>query len=190
MMKFQIAFTALFVWLLAIMTIIPTAPAEAALKCTRLVKNVGGEQLINTCGSCRIVKIQRKRPSAAAPINRTLTLAPKTTTGLSFRGPGQSRILSDTPCRPEAVGTTPTDAEKSAKSDGKRCIIMQRTDKAGVTGLALANTCNECRMAVVDRIDAKGARQSQSIAIGGRSLMPIPALGALQAAILDDIPCK
>ncbi|NQU58836.1 MAG: hypothetical protein HQ513_16530 [Rhodospirillales bacterium] len=175
---------ALFVWLL------PATSAEAALKCSRLIKTVGGEQLINTCGSCRIVKIQRKRPSSAAPINRTLTVPPKTTTDLSFRGPGQSRILSDTPCRPSAAGSAPTGASKSTKSDGKRCIVLQRTDKAGVTGLALANTCNECRMAVVDRIDGEGARKSQSIAIGGRSLMPIPALGALQAAILDDQPCK
>jgi hypothetical protein len=184
MMKLQIAFAALFIWLLVL------PPAEAALKCTRLVKTLRGEQLINSCGSCRIVNIQRKRPSAAAPINRTYTLAPKTTTDLSFRGPGQSRIISDSSCRPAAGNNAPAAAQKSAKSDGKRCIIMQRTDKNGVTGLALANTCKECRMAVVDRINGKGERRSQSIAIGGRSMMPIPALGALQAAILDDQPCK
>lgn len=175
---------ALFVWLLA------AAPAEAALKCTRLVKTLSGEQLVNTCGSCRIVKLQRKRPSSAAPINRTYTLAPKTTTDLSFRGPGQSRINSDTPCRPSAQGSAPKSDPKKIRGDGKRCIIMQRTQNAGVTGLALANTCNECRMAVIDRINVKGERRSQSIAIGGRSLLPIDPLGALQAAILDDKPCK
>jgi len=185
MMKFRFFFLiTLFVWLL------PATSAQAALKCTRVATTLSGEQLINTCGSCRIVKIQRKRPSAAAPINRTLTLAPKTTTGLSFRGPGQSRILSDTPCRPSAINGARPKPKKSTKSDGKRCIIMQRTNKAGVTGLALANTCNECRMAVVDRINGKGERRSQSIAIGGRSQMPIKALGALKAAILDDSPCK
>lgn len=186
MMNFPLAFLiALFFGFLAV------APAEAALKCTRLVKTAGGEQLVNTCGSCRIVKIQRKRPSAAAPINRTLTLAPKTTTGLSFRGPGQSRILSDTACRPPAsTSSAPGKAGKSARAGGKRCIVMQRTNKAGVAGLALANTCGECRMAVVERIGGKGERRSQSIAIGGRSLMPIASLGALQAKILDDRPCK
>jgi hypothetical protein len=184
MKKIPYVLMALFVWLLA-------APADgAALTCTRLVRTLSGDQLVNTCASCRIVKLQRKRPSSAAPINRTYTLAPKTTTDLSFRGPGQTRINSDTPCRPSASGSAPKSDPKKIKGDGKRCIVLQRTQKAGITGLALANTCNECRMAVIDRINAKGERRSQSIAIGGRSLLPIDPLGALQAAILDDKPCK
>ena len=184
MIKLHLAFAALFICLLAIPT------AEAKQKCTRLVKTLRGEQLINSCSSCRIVQLQRKRPSSAAPINRTYTLAQNTTTDLSFRGPGQSRILSDSSCRPSANYKAPTAAQKAIMSDGKQCIIMQRADNNGVTGLALANTCKECRMAVVDRINGKGERRSQSIAISGRSLIPIAALGAMQAAILDDQPCK
>ena len=172
----------LFVWQMS------TTPAKAALKCSRLVKSVGGEKIINTCGNCRIVNIQRKRPSAAAPINRTLTLAPKTTTDLSFRGPGQSRILSDTPCHPE--GASASGKSQSPEEDGKRCIQMQRTMKAGVSGLALTNTCGECRTAVVDRIAANGARRSQNVAIGGRSSIPLPSMGAVQAGIMNEKPCK
>ncbi len=164
-------------------------PASAGLKCSRLIKSVGGEKLVNTCGTCRIVNIQRKRPGQPAPINRTLTLAPKTTTDLSFRGPGHSRILSDTGCRAGASNGANTGAAQSPQGDGKRCIVMQRTQNAGVTGLALANTCSECRKAVVDRIDAKGGRRSQNIVIGGKSIIPLPALGAVQAGIQHEKPC-
>lgn len=167
-------------------------PAEAKLTCTRLVTTPRGEQLVNTCGSCRLVHVQRKRPGADAPINRTLTLAPRTTTDLSFRGPGHSRIIADTPCHQGAgaEGGATTEAQQGPQEDNKRCILMQRTVNAGVSGLALANTCNECRTAVVDRVDAQGRRRSQNIAIGGRSIMPLPAKGAVQAGILHEKPCK
>ncbi|MBL6932186.1 MAG: hypothetical protein ISR45_04500 [Rhodospirillales bacterium] len=165
-------------------------PASAALKCSRLVKTAGGEKIVNTCGSCRIVNIQRKRPGADAPINRTLTLAPRTTTDLSFRGPGQSRILADTPCSEAGADGSNTGAQPSPEGDGKRCILMQRTQKAGITGLALANTCAECRTAVVDRIDAGGQRRSQNVVIAGKSVIPLPALGAVQAGILHEKACK
>ena len=168
----------------------PPESADAALKCSRLVKSVGGEKLVNTCGSCRIVMIQRKRPGADAPINRTLTLAPKTTTDLSFRGPGQSRILSDTGCSAAGAQGTQSVAPQPQKGDGKHCILMQRTVKAGISGLALANTCGECRTAVVDRIDASGKRRSQNVVIGGKSVIPLPALGAVQAGILHEKSCK
>jgi hypothetical protein len=175
-----IALVALLVWQL------PVTPASAALKCTRLVKGPGGEKAVNTCGSCRIVMIQRKRPGADAPINRTLTLAAKTTTGLSFRGPGHSRILSDTPCRQPAPNKAPANPQEAAK----RCILMQRTVNGGVSGLALANTCDECRTAVVDRIDANGSRRSQNVVIGGKSVIPLTAKGAVQAGILSEKACK
>lgn len=171
--------------MLIILFALPDSPASAALKCSRLMKTVGGEKIINTCGSCRIVQIQRKRPGADAPINRTLTLAPKTTTSLSFRGPGHSRILSDTPCRAAA-----TKQQQSAPGDNVRCIQLQRTVNAGVTGLALANTCDACRTAVVDRIDAKGSRRSQNIAIAGKSIMPLDAQGAVQAGIMHEKSCN
>lgn len=179
---------ALFAWQLM------AGPAQAAFKCTRLVKTLGGEVLVNSCNSCRIVKIQRKRPSSSAPINRTYPVAAKTKTGLSFRGPGQSTILSDTPCRPTSSnamsGEAPNVDGKTARGDGKRCIILRKTQVAGISGLAVANICKECRMAVIDRINAKGERRSEKVAIAARSMMPIASLGAMQAAILDDKSCK
>ena len=179
-----IAFAVFFVWQLL------PSETSAGLKCTRLIKTPGGEQLINTCGSCRIVKVQRKRPGAEAPINRTYTVPPKTTTGLSFRGPGRSRILLDTSCRPGATDGAKTRATPSSEGGGKRCILMQRIEKFGIIGLALANTCNECRTAVVDRIDASGSRRSQNVVIGGKSVIPLPAKGAAQAGIMSEKPCN
>jgi hypothetical protein len=175
------AFSVFFVFLL-----LPNE-ASAGLKCSRLIKTPSGEQLINTCGSCRIVKIQRKRPGADAPTNRTYTVPPKTTTDLSFRGPGRSRVLSDSSCRPNAADGAET---KATSPPGKRCILMQRVKKAGITGLALANTCNECRTAIVDRIDASGSRRSQTVVISGRSVISLPAKGAAQAGIMSEKPCN
>ena len=67
---------------------------------------------------------------------------------------------------------------------------MQRIEKFGIIGLALANTCNECRTAVVDRIDASGSRRSQNVVIGGKSVIPLPAKGAAQAGIMSEKPCN
>lgn len=166
------------------------SPAEAALKCSRLIKTQGGEKLVNTCGQCRIIKVQRKRPGQDAPINRTLTMAPRTTTDLSFRGPGQSRITSDAACGAAGTGGATTGAQKGPQADGQRCIVMQRTVSAGVTGLALANTCGVCRTAVVDRIYNNGSRKSQNVVIAGKSVIPLAAKGAAQAGILHEKPCK
>ena len=163
---------------------------NAALKCSRLFKTTGGEQLINSCNSCRIVKLQRKRPGAAAPITRTYTVPPKTTTNLSFRGPGRSRVLSDTSCRLGALEDKKNGSNQSTSSVGKRCILMQRVDKVGYTGLALTNTCKECRIAVVDRVDFSGSRRSQNIAISGNSIISLPAKGAAQAGIMSEKSCK
>ena len=85
---FLITLVFILTWQLAV------GEARAATTCSRLFKTAGGEQLINSCNSCRIVKLQRKRPGEGAPINRTYTVPPKTTTNLSFRGPGRSRIVS------------------------------------------------------------------------------------------------
>jgi len=164
--------------------------ANAALKCSRLFKTASGEQLINSCNSCRIVKLQRKRPGAAAPITRTYTVPPKTTTNLSFRGPGRSRVLSDRSCHPGVISDNETRSNPSPTTVGKYCILMQRVEKAGVTGLALANTCNKCRIAVVDRVDLSGSRRSQNIAISGNSVITLHAKGAVQASIMSEKSCK
>ena len=157
-----------------------------ASKCGRISKKLGREILSNSCSQCRIIQVQRKRPGAAAPISRVLTVAPRTHTELSFRGPGQSRIMSDRPCKGADQGPqTSTPAE-----DGKSCIQMRRTQTAGKVGLELLNTCNACRTAVIERIDSKGGRRSQNIVIASRSAIALQALGAAGARILSEKPCR
>ncbi|NQV47572.1 MAG: hypothetical protein HQ504_07300 [Rhodospirillaceae bacterium] len=153
-----------------------------ALKCSRIIQQQGREILINTCGSCRIVKVSRTRPGATAPINRTLTVAPKTQTGLSFKGPGQTRIQSDTPCKPQGAGATPA----PLASDNKRCIQMQQT----VAGLGLVNPCKECRVAVVERVDQFSNRRQETVAIAGQSAIKLEAKGATGARVLSEKACK
>jgi hypothetical protein len=167
-----------------------TGDVAAASKCSRLLKTTGGEQLINSCNSCRIIKLQRKRPGTNAPINRTYTVPPNTTTNLSFRGPGNSRVLSDTSCYPVAFNNMGKKNNISPKRADKRCILMQRVEKAGIAGLALANTCKECRIAVVDRVDSRGSRRSQNVVIGGNSVVPLPSKGASQAGIMSEKSCN
>ena len=166
-----------------------TFDVHATVKCSKLFKKATGEQLINSCNSCRIVKVQRKRPGANAPINRTYTVPPNTTTDLSFRGPGRSRVLSDTSCHPNSRKIKKNENYSPKKID-KRCIFMQRTKKAGNTGIALANACDECRIAVVERIDASGSRRSQNVVVNGKLVITLPPKGATKAGILSEKACR
>jgi len=162
-----------------------TLLTPVALTCTRLAKQLGRETLINNCGMCRIVKVQRKRPGASAPINRTLTLAPKTTTQLSFRGPGQSRVMSDTPCKASSVGRVPARQGSSLASDGKKCLKLAQTP----AGIGLVNACRECRAGVVERVDDKGNRRSQTLVIAATSAMKLPSNGATGVRVQSEKRC-
>ena len=68
-------------------------------KCVRLGKSGGRETLINRCGDCRTVKLQRRRPGGDFPAVRTIKVPELSRIELSFRGPGRTRIVSDQSCR-------------------------------------------------------------------------------------------
>jgi len=153
-------------------------------KCTRLRLQNGREQLSNRCASCRIVSVQRKRPGADAPISRTLTVPPKSNTTLSFRGPGHSRITSDAPCKPEA--SPQSNSPGTIGNDNTKCIQLNRT----ANGLTLTNICSRCRTAVIERLDTKGGKRMQNIALAGRKAMGLPSKGAAYARILTEKNCK
>ena len=184
------ALIALFLaWPVSAAPIITPAPqgigasllTPVAMKCTRVFKQQGREILLNTCGSCRIVKLQRTRPGASAPINRTLTVAAKTRTELSFRGPGQTRIQSDSSCKGDAKS-----APAPQISDAKRCIQMKQT----TDGIGLVNPCKECRIAIVERVDKFSNRKQETIAIAGQSAMKLESRGAAGARVLSEKACK
>jgi len=155
-----------------------------ALKCSRLGTQNGREILINTCASCRIVGIQRKRPGNDAPISRTVTIPSRARVTLSFRGPGQSRITTDIPCK--ASPGTQAAAPNPAQSDGRRCIQLARS----ANGLALANACGQCRAAVIERLDSRGGKRMQTVVIDAGKAIGLPAKGAAYARILTEKNCR
>ena len=120
----------------------PVVSEAAGLKCSRITKQSGREFLTNTCAVCRIVSIQRKRPGADAPISRKITIPKRSKVSLSFRGPGQSRITSDVPCKETGGAQTsaPSDQNRAGQASGQKCIQLQR---AGNQGLVVANACNK-----------------------------------------------
>jgi len=84
-----------------------TLMSEAALalpinRCIRLVRNpqVQRETIVNVCQGCVVVKLSRQRPGNinGMPSERTFTLLPGNQLPLSFKGPGQTRITSESPC--------------------------------------------------------------------------------------------
>ena len=187
MFKYNIALTTLifFIPLQFLLNV-----SEAAPKCTHLKKMLSGELLQNTCSSCRVIKIQRKRPGAVAPINRTYTIPENSNTKLSFRGPGQSRILSDIPCKSNFLNKIKNKRTKNSETKEKKCIELKRVNKTGVPGLALLNNCDQCRIAVVDRIDSIGSSRLQNIVLAGKSVITLPAMGAVRAGVKTEKSCK
>ena len=162
---------------------------EAAPKCTHLKKTLSGELIQNTCSSCRVIKVQRKRPGAVAPINRTYTIPPNSNTNLSFRGPGQTRLLSDVPCKSKFLSNV-NKRTRNSETKEKKCIELKKLNKTGVTALVLLNRCEYCRIAVVDRINSLGSSRLQNIVLAGKSILNLPALGAVQAGVKTEKSCK
>ncbi len=153
-----------------------------ANQCVRLVRGQGGVKLLNSCSTCRIVKVLRKRPGNTPPVFRTYTVPRKSTTDLPFRGPGASRVVSDISCRGDAE-PGPTES----KPDGRQCVQIHRTKSGDLT---LYNSCAVCRLVVAERLNQPGGRSRQTFSIAGRSFAPLPARGAEMARIITDKSCQ
>ena len=146
-------------------------------KCVRLGKSGGRETLINRCGDCRTVKLQRRRPGGDFPAVRTIKVPELSRIELSFRGPGRTRIVSDQSCR-GAEDPLPGD-------DGQRCTRL-KVMKSG--GLALVNQCAICRIAVVERAQQGGGRKMRTVAVDAHAAVPIAGQG--QARVLTEKSCR
>jgi len=91
----------LFFAVLAVVAVTSTAQAIPINRCARLVRDpVGRETVVNTCGACIAVTIERRRPGQGGrpPNLRDYTIPAATNQPLSFRGPGSSRIIREAPC--------------------------------------------------------------------------------------------
>jgi hypothetical protein len=60
----------------------------------------GGGTLVNRCGGCREVMLERLRPGESIPNIRALMLPGERMTPSPFRGPGRTRIVGERACPP------------------------------------------------------------------------------------------
>ncbi|MGB0684252.1 MAG: hypothetical protein ACPGOV_16225 [Magnetovibrionaceae bacterium] len=154
---------------------------EVKLGCVQVVNLQGRPSLINRCNQCRIVSLQRKRPSDTVPISRTFTIPAKSTIEHAFRGPGRTRITSDAAC--EAVTPNPQSGGV-ASADGERCIGFR---KAGGQ-ILVVNTCRVCRTAQIERF-GNGPASQATVMVGPRSFSALAREGASQARVLAEAGC-
>ncbi len=149
--------------------------------CVKLTRQAGGEELINGCGACRLVSVERSRPGAGVPTIRIISVPEKTRQALPFRGPGNTRITSERSCpgSEDEWGGDP-----AARSPG--CVQFGQTHAGDAV---LVNPCAVCRAAIIERIDITGNLSRRSYAVSPRSSVGISTDGLARARIIRDDPC-
>lgn len=159
--------------------------AEAAgSKCARIQAVSGFETLINNCNACMSIQVIRDRSGVAAATMRTFKMFKKGEFPLPFKGSGRTRIVSEESCG----GSTAQEREsdKNIENSTKTCIIPVRTAK----GIAMANTCGDCRSFVVERLFKNGERSNKPYALMGQQSLALKPEGAVQAEIVHEAACK
>jgi len=160
-------------------------------RCTRLIRRAGSETLINTCNTCLMVNLARKRSGIALPVRRSFSLAAKSTFPVPFRGPGRTRITSEVPCKGtagEAPNLASPDLAQKPKEDGPiQCVQL----KQGSSGNpVLVNACTKCRAAAIRRMNAAGSPMGQqAYLLQPKAIVSIDARGAAAVGLLADIDC-
>lgn len=157
----------------------PLLKRAKAMSCVRLAKRSGREIVVNTCATCRVVKVSRKRPGSNPASFRTYTVAPSSTMTLPFRGPGRTRLNGDTPCAGK-------EAPVAAAAD-RQCVGLRKNDKGDTV---LVNGCEVCRKVDLERIHANGERTVQVYTIARNAYVPAPPRGAKEARVLTDQNCR
>lgn len=160
-------------------------PAEAAgSKCARVQSVSGFETLINNCNACMNIQVIRDRAGVASATMRTFKMFKKGEFPLPFKGSGRTRIVSEESCG----GSTAQEREsdKSVAQHTKTCVIPVRT----VKGMAMANTCGECRTFVIERMFENGERSNKSYALMGEQSLALKSEGATRAEIIHEAACK
>lgn len=161
--------------------------AAAVNKCTHILPTGGREVIINSCGSCRVVSILRKRPGNAVPISRTYNVQGLSTIPVPFRGPGRSRITSELPCKGEKGAARNLVDPSPRKKNSKACVSLV---KAASGSIVLSNTCKACRAVLIERLGgASGKGERQAYKVAPRSMMSVPSKGAKQVALIGEINC-
>ncbi len=148
-------------------------------QCVTLAGGNGNKKLINRCPVCRVVKVERMRPGAAAPVYRRFTLPKNSRISVSLYGPGRSRVVSDVPC---------AGAGKRNRRIVSKAGTCVRFNSKG-DGLVLVNSCQVCRSVMLERTNKDNSRKNQSFAIAARSTVPVAANGSVSAKILNERSC-
>lgn len=170
----------LFVLLALLAIAAASSDAIARNECARLVRSQGGEVLVNTCKACRMIGVERARPTGGVPNNRAYTMPERTKRPLPFRGPGRTRIVSDRPCAGGPSGT------RLDETDARRCVEMRQ---ASTGQPVLVNPCGTCRLVGLERADAAGNRRQSTHALAPKSIMPVDHRGVASVRVLGERPC-
>ncbi len=168
-----------------IAAILWSGAAEAQKKsCIRLQVGEGRKVLLNVCPTCRTIKVEHKRPGAAAPVFRDYTMGPSSRLPLPFRGPGRTRVIAEGGCaKPGGAEEAPGETGK----DGETCV---RLVNARGGKLALVNQCKDCRSVIAERVHRSGQRTQQTLLVAGGAAVPLAREGAAQARIVSQRPCR
>lgn len=166
-------------FVLALAAAAPAPTQAAATRCVLLATDGGREVLVNRCGACREVKVERRRPGEGFPTRRAFIVQQGTEMPLPFRGGGQTRVLSEGVCE---GGTTDRPG-----ADERNCVSIVPNTKAGTV---LMNQCDECRSALIETRERDGRRLSQTYAVAALSAIPFNKVNALDARILSQSACK
>ena len=149
--------------------------------CVDLRKSQGIEYLVNSCGRCQIVEVERNRPGMVKPTQHSYTLPTGSPLQLSFLGPGDTRVRKERSCDKTA-------SQPNIADDGKTCVSLQ---KNASKGMVLLNSCSVCRLAIVERLGLRDGDPNghRPYALTARSIIPIKSQGATGARIVRDGPC-
>lgn len=159
---------------------------HVATKCLRLLRRGREETLINTCGTCKIVGVTRKRSGIAAPVRRSFNIRSGTTFPMPFRGPGSSRITSSKNCQDSVADARDSD---KLRTSANRCLDLKPSNKG--KGIAtLINNCGSCRAGAVQRMDRNNKileRQAYRVKPNGSAI--VLSKGAAKVGLIADIAC-
>ena len=148
-----------------------------ATKCTRLVRSGNSEALVNTCGTCRVVGVIRKRAGIATPVRREFSLPARSRFPVPFRGPGRSRITSDIPCK----------GKKTTPAQGEKCVTLEQRGQGNVV---LVNSCGTCRGVAVQRVNKTGRPLGlEAYKLFPQAVARVAPKGAAKVTIAGEVAC-
>ena len=157
-----------------------------SMKCVKLLKRGRSEILINSCGSCRIVAVMRKRSGIAMPILRSFSVHPNAPYNLPFKGPGRSRITTIQNCQSEESNTKDSVKRKIGNELGKCVVLKQMINGSAI----IINECNTCRGAAVQRINQNGQLMNrQAYKLKPNQSILVKPKGATQLGLIAEIAC-